>query len=351
MKFQSYNEFWQNLRKTAQKEAIPLRVMLELTYACNFKCRHCYVPQSYIKKYSKKELKTKYVFSILDQLKDMGCFYLGFTGGEPFTRKDIIPILWYAKKKGFEIIIYTNGSLIDEKIANELNDIRPNKVDITIPAMSKKSFEAITGTADLHKKVFNAINHLYNNGVKLGFKSCLLKDNKSEIKDIQKFALSLNALHRLDDMPSPRLDGSKEPYKYGIRSQVTCNRHQVSGSREQVECSRPQAASSRSENLFYCGVGKTQAAITPAGELKMCLMIDYPKYNILKASLKECWCRLKKLCVSVKPDRHYECHKCDLKIYCNWCPASSWLRNKTFTACDPNDKLNAQTRYYAAHRD
>jgi MoaA/NifB/PqqE/SkfB family radical SAM enzyme len=104
---QSYNNFWQNIHCSGKKHAFPLRVMFELTYRCNFKCPHCYVPFKYRKC---KELETKEVFAILDQLKDIGCFYLGFTGGEPFMRKDILDILWYAKKKGFEIIIYTNGS-------------------------------------------------------------------------------------------------------------------------------------------------------------------------------------------------------------------------------------------------
>ncbi|MDP3732051.1 MAG: hypothetical protein Q8R31_03340, partial [Candidatus Omnitrophota bacterium] len=73
MKFQSYTSFWQRIHQSAKTKAFPLRVMFELTYRCNFKCKHCYVPYSYRKK---RELKTKEVFSILRQLKEMGCFYL-----------------------------------------------------------------------------------------------------------------------------------------------------------------------------------------------------------------------------------------------------------------------------------
>src|SRR3989338_2550985 len=141
MENQSYNSFWQRTHKSAREKHFPLRMMFELTYRCNFKCGHCYVPPSYRRK---GELKTKEVFSILDELKEVGCFYLGFTGGEPFIRKDIIDILWYAKRKGFEVIIYTNGSLIDENLADELARLKPNKVDITIPALSVDAFERIS---------------------------------------------------------------------------------------------------------------------------------------------------------------------------------------------------------------
>jgi len=33
-------------------------------------------------------------------------------------------------------------------------------------------------------------------------------------------------------------------------------------------------------------VGVGQAAITPFGELKMCVMIDYPKYKILDTQIR-----------------------------------------------------------------
>jgi len=362
VKTQSYNNFWQRIHKSAKNRGFPLRVMFELTYRCNFNCRHCYVPQSY-REY--RELKTKEVFSVLDQLADIGCFYLGFTGGEPFLRKDIMKILWYAKRKGFEIIIYTNGSLIDEKIAEELAHLRPNKVDITIPAMTEDAFERITEAEGSHKKVFKAIEILHKKGVELGFKTCVLKENENEIKDIQDFAASLDAMHRLDDMLSPCLDGSGEPYKYrgSLDSLGSLSSFRPFSSLDK-ECSlstKPPTTENQTlntENLFKCGVGISQAAITPFGELKMCLMIDYPKYNILdtehrtpntehrtqRANLKDAWERLKELVASIKPDKDYKCNRCELEPYCKWCPARGWLEDRNFTSCEPQSRTLAEIR-------
>src|SRR4030042_674527 len=87
------------------------------------------------------------------------------------SRKDILEILWYAKKSGFEIIIYTNGSLIDEEIAKQLSLLRPNKVDITIPGMSRLAFERISGVSGSRDKVFGVIDLLRKKGVDLGFKT------------------------------------------------------------------------------------------------------------------------------------------------------------------------------------
>ena len=360
MKTQSYNRFWQRIHKSAEKNNFPLRVMFELTYRCNFYCRHCYVPLNYRKMSEQKQLKTKEVFSILDQLKNIGCFYLGFTGGEPFIRQDIMDILWDAKRKGFEVIIYTNGSLIDEKIAEELAHLRPNKVDITIPAMSKDSFERIAQIPGSHQKVFNAIDLLYERGVNLGFKTCVLRENEEEIEDIQKFVNSLGALHRLDDMLSRCLDGSDEPFKYR-GTLLNTNRHEANANlREYLNeeiCVNPREISENSR-LFKCGVGRSQVAITPFGELKMCLMIDYPKYKILdnknqkpktknrtqRVNLKEAWQRLKELVKNIRPDENYQCDRCELEPYCMWCPGKGWLDSKGFTSCDLESRAWAETR-------
>ena len=349
MKSQSYYNFWQRIHQAAKNNGSPLRVMFELTYRCNFRCRHCYVPQSY-RKYN--ELKTKEVFSLLDQLKDIGCFYLGFTGGEPFIREDIIEILRYATKCGFEVIIYTNGSLINDKIASELRRLRPNKVDITIPAMSKDAFERISGVSGSRDRVFGAIDPLHKKGVNLGFKTCVLKENESQISEIRDFAASLGALHRLDDMFSPRLDGSKEPYKYRGRLGSLSSLYSLETDEERdltntttvtkITSSTKLRELPLTHKLFKCGVGVSQAAITPLGELKMCLMIDYPKYNILKSSLKEVWEKLKELVENIKPDENYQCDKCELEPYCKWCPARGWLEDRNFSSCEPESRRRAE---------
>lgn len=211
MQRRSYQTFWQDIHRKAGEKEFPIRAMFELTYRCNFSCKHCYVPFCYRKT---RELSTKKVFSIVDQLRDSGCFFLGFTGGEPFMRRDFLKIVEYTKKKGISPIIYSNGSLIGPKEAKILAGLQINKVDITLPAMTKLAFERITGVKGSHARVFRAVEWLSKYGVALGFKTCLLKENQNQINEITKFCRSIGARHRLDNILSPRLDGCLEPYQY-----------------------------------------------------------------------------------------------------------------------------------------
>jgi len=346
VKTRKYNSFWKKIHSSARKKGFPLRAMFELTYRCNFHCPHCYIPPRY-SEYG--ELSTKDVFSIIDQLSEIGCFYLGFTGGEPFIRGDAMDIFWYAKKKGFEIIIYTNGSLINEAIAKELQQLRPNKVDITLTSMKKKSFEKISKVPGSYEKVFSTIEMLRENKIPVGFKTCILKENEDEIEEMQEFTSSLGASHRLDNMLSRRLNGSVEPFKYrGILEQRKKNYFFINTNffkRIIEQIKNCEFTKKRNIDLFGCGVGRTQVAITPLGELKMCLMIDYPKINILQTSLKESWRELKKIVDDIQPDESYKCNNCELEKFCKWCPARSWLSNKTFTSCEIESRNWAQKRY------
>jgi radical SAM protein with 4Fe4S-binding SPASM domain len=349
MKRSSSQEFRRRLHSVARTRAFPLRVMYELTYRCNFKCPHCYVPFRYRKK---RELPTRQVFSILNQLSDIGCFYLGFTGGEPFMRSDMLDILRYARKRGFQIIIYTNGSLIDKITAKELGRIRPNKVDITIPAMTKDVFERITNAPGSHEKVFNAIDLLKREGVALGFKTCVLKENQGQISSIRDFACSSGAAHRLDDMLSPRLDGSRAPFEYRSRPAVRAQEYNGKRKPESGVFSRSssqECGGTPGGTLFSCGAGSSQAAITPSGQIKACVMIDHPRYRIIetagekhRADLSTGWDRLKKFFGSVKADENYRCGACELKNYCKWCPAKGWLYERNFTACEPESRRGAE---------
>lgn len=321
-------EFYTRIHKIAREKRFPLRVMFELTYCCNFNCLHCYVPASFRKDSERKDLKTKEIYHILDQLRETGCLYLGFTGGEPFVREDILDILRYANAKGFEVLIYTNGSLINEKIANNLEKLKLNKVDITINSLKKEPFERITRTPGSYQRAFRAIELLYKRKIPLGFKSCVLKENEDDIKNLRKFSESHNALYRLDAMLMPRLNGSKQPYRY--RGKLK-RKPLPSFKCDEADFPKETKSEQKKSRLFNCGVGLYNLVINPFGELKMCIHINYPRYNILETSLEGCWLGLKELVDSIIADENYKCDGCQLRPYCRWCPARSWLEDGTFT--------------------
>ena len=114
------------VRKTLDK-CIPFKVDWEITYRCNLRCSHCYQTGAS----GEKELTTEEIYSALDELADLGCLYLTFTGGEILLREDLFDIAKYARKKEFAIRLFTNGTLIDEKVADKIKNLSPLSVEIS----------------------------------------------------------------------------------------------------------------------------------------------------------------------------------------------------------------------------
>lgn len=335
---QADKTFYRKIYNIAYKKRLPIEVLFELTYRCNFRCVHCYNSQEQKKMKSKEELTTKQVFNILRQLKDLGCLFLSFTGGEIFLREDILDILRYARQLGFEIKLLTNASLIDERIADELKKIRINRIDITVHAIKKDIFEEITRIPHSGDNVFKAIELLHKRDIPLTFKTCGMIANKSEIIKIDKFAKKLGAIYYFSCELMLRGDRTKDPPQYLLKPKERYQLYSKSALKRLIPkgiqaLGKMQIKKRNLNKVFTCGVGFTKTAINPRGELKLCAVIDTPKHNILKSSLAECWRRLKDFTDNITPPKDWICKECNLADYCLWCPARGYLEKGSFLAC------------------
>jgi MoaA/NifB/PqqE/SkfB family radical SAM enzyme len=79
------------------------------------------------------------------------------TGGEPILRKDIIRILKYIEYKNLQYHLITNGSLINEEIANEIVKLNPSGIIFSLDG-PEQIHDRIRGVKGTFKKVVKAIN-------------------------------------------------------------------------------------------------------------------------------------------------------------------------------------------------
>src|SRR5215470_8024680 len=117
----AYAEFSRSIHQRYFGERAPLEVSIEVTRRCPLECLHCYnnLPMGDLQARD-QELSKEEHFRLLDQLVEAGTFWLLYSGGEIFARKDFLEIYTYAKQKGFLITLFTNGILINERIADHL---------------------------------------------------------------------------------------------------------------------------------------------------------------------------------------------------------------------------------------
>ena len=333
------DKFWDDFHKRTTEKGIPFKTSFELTYQCNLSCLHCYVPRSErIEAKSKKSAELSYeeIFSILDQLAEIGCFHLNLTGGEIFSRPDILRILEYAKKNGFYLILLTNATLITPQTADNLKDLSINQIDISTYGMTEDTYESITRVPGSFQRCFQGINLLHDRKIPICIKMTVMNLNVGEFNDVKGFAKKLKVPFRYSYLVHPKIDGSKEPLafrlspKQGIELEVQNQPNLFDEERNRRE---KKEVSSKRDGLFYCNAGRNSLAITPYGEMNLCLEYHFPQYDLRKGSLSEGWRELVNYVKSAKPGENYQCKNCELQEFCQWCPAEGWLNKGDRNAC------------------
>jgi MoaA/NifB/PqqE/SkfB family radical SAM enzyme len=88
----------------------PLFASWNVTFNCNLYCHYCGTHEV-----KHNELGTDEIKKGLDKLWSQGVRWLTFSGGEPFIRRDMIELLGYAKRKGFNLFLSTNGWLLPKR--------------------------------------------------------------------------------------------------------------------------------------------------------------------------------------------------------------------------------------------
>lgn len=152
----------------------------DINNECNLNCKHCRVAE----KNSKDQLSLKQSKELLAQLWYNGTTKLNFSGGEPFLRKDFFEILEFAKK--FEdIVITTNGTLLDRKVCEKLAQYPNIKLSISLDGMEEThdSFRRKKGT---FKKVIDTLPLLKEYNIKYAIKYTLSKETIEDVKQVIK---------------------------------------------------------------------------------------------------------------------------------------------------------------------
>lgn len=164
----------------------PITCVWEITMECNMRCKHC---GSACENALEGELTTEEALKFVDMCCDMGMIWLSISGGEPFTRKDLIKIVKYSVSKGLKINLISNGWLIDESIARELGKIKDDvRVNISLDGPSYiHDFMRKEGSFERAKQSYRILNKY---GVNIGCTTTLTKKNIDHLNELKHFLIS-----------------------------------------------------------------------------------------------------------------------------------------------------------------
>jgi len=163
------------------KERRPI-VVWNLTRTCNLKCVHCYT-DSAAQKYP-DELSTEQCKAVLDDLAAFKVPAVLFSGGEPLVRKDLFELAEHARNLGLHVVLSTNGTLIDRKIAERFVELKFAYIGISLDSAISAvhdQFRGVEGACDRTRRGFQ---HCVDVGQKVGLRLTLTRHTAQDLDRI-----------------------------------------------------------------------------------------------------------------------------------------------------------------------
>lgn len=159
---------------------IPWAILMDPTSACNLHCTGCWAAE-----YGNKlNMSYETLNDIIRQGTEMGTFMYIYSGGEPLVRKDDIIRLCEAHPDCM-FLAFTNGTLIDEKFADEML-----RVKNFVPAISVEGFEEATDFrrgAGTYQAVMRAMDILRERKLVFGASCCYTSKNVDSLSSEEYF--------------------------------------------------------------------------------------------------------------------------------------------------------------------
>ncbi len=174
------------------------RIFWDVTDRCNLNCLHCSntIHYNYSMPSQWRSVNTKEGILIIDKLADVKISSLHFLGGEPLIRKDIFFLLKYASERIPEVILITNGTLLDHEKAKLVVKSGIFRIGVSLDGPTEESFEFIRGKR-LFRKVIDNIKSLVfwkkvlESKIKISLDVTLMKSNYKLFQDFIKLAKEL----------------------------------------------------------------------------------------------------------------------------------------------------------------
>lgn len=183
----------------AQEEQAASRYQLRAAYVyfkyCNLKCRHCWIspPYSDTPDVREDEASLSEIISALEECRSLGMKSVKITGGEPFTRKDILEFLDYLGNNKIRIEVETNGVLIRGKEAKALKKSGVGQVAVSLDGPTAEIHESLRGVGGSFNDTLEGVKALNTEGINIQIITSLWRGNKEYIKSTIILARTLGA--------------------------------------------------------------------------------------------------------------------------------------------------------------
>ena len=189
----------QLLSRTAYGIRIPPILQLEPSNVCNLNCLTCATGAKLMTR-SPDLMSFEMFKSIIDQVKDYVHLLVFWSWGEPFTNKNAVKMIRYAKERRLLVHTSTNGHFFQTReIARDVVNSGLDSLLVAVDGLDQVTYEKYRKGGSLHlviRSIKNLVAERTSAGMKhprITFRFIVMKHNEHQVDRVQEFAEQLGA--------------------------------------------------------------------------------------------------------------------------------------------------------------
>lgn len=190
--YRKYRHKWHACPQKHEVLPFPIHLDLDITNACNLKCKMCArtIMTEKGNMHDVGFMKLAFVKNLIDQGAENGLFAIKFSfQGEPLLHPDIVEMVAYAKEKGIiDTMFNTNAMLLTEEKAAALLDAGLDNIFFSVDSISQEGHEAIRPGSNYSRILENIHNFVKLKNTKkrydmqVGVNMVVIEENKNEVE-------------------------------------------------------------------------------------------------------------------------------------------------------------------------
>ena len=179
----------------ATAPARPRLVFWELTTGCNLRCIHCRASATELM--SPDDLSTTECLRIVDEIAHYAPLILVLSGGEPLWRRDVFEIASHANRRGLRVALATNGTLMDEAMAERTREAGIVRVAISLDGADRVTHDSFRGHQGAFESAIRGIRCLQDVGISTQVNTTVSRHNAHQLPEMIELAkrLKVDAFH------------------------------------------------------------------------------------------------------------------------------------------------------------
>lgn len=318
----------------------PTNGTFELTGRCNLGCKMCLVrvDRKRMDELGLRERTADEWIHMAEQAAKAGTLGLLLTGGEVMLRPDFCEIYEAIAKMGFLLTVYTNATIVTDRVMELFRRYPPHKIGVTMYGASNETYQRLCGCPDGYDRFVEGTRQLSGLPSLFDTRTTIVKDNLADLPAMKEFTaktfgadkvlhISRNVVNTVrGGIACPREVRLKPeenadlifPGLYDFRNQVVAGNQAITV--EKISQLILQRKPYREEYLFSgCKAGITEYAISWAGRMYACELLPQGYAEPFEEGFLVAWEHLPEKYPVSQPIR--KCETCSYAGLCDVCPA------------------------------